>query len=192
MGTALRRPSMTREQFLDWVQTREGRWEFDGFDPVAMTGGTVNHNRICQNLWFALRRRLRGGPCQVLGPDAGVATSHDAVRFPDAVVTCVAEPGSAQLLSAPLLVFEVISPTSSRLDRIVKLREYAAVPSIRRYVIVESSSAALTVHARAQGDAPWTTTALTGEEVLPLPEIGLEVPVAEFFEAVEFEEGGAG
>lgn len=192
MGTALRRPSMTREQFLDWVQTREGRWEFDGFDPVAMTGGTVNHNRICQNLWFALRRRLRGGPCQVLGPDAGIATSHDAVRFPDAVVTCVAEPGSAQLLSAPLLVFEVISPTSSRLDRIVKLREYAAVPSIRRYVIVESSSAALTVHARAQGDAPWTTTALTGEEVLPLPEIGLEVPVAEFFEAVEVEEGGAG
>ncbi len=192
MGTALRRPSMTREQFLDWVQTREGRWEFDGFDPVSMTGGTVNHNRICQNLWFALRRRLRGGPCQVLGPDAGVATSHDAVRFPDAVVTCVAEPGSAQLLSAPLLVFEVISPTSSRLDRIVKLREYAAVPSIRRYVIVESSSAALTVHARAQGDAPWTTTALTGEEVLPLPEIGLEVPVAEFFEAVEVEEGGAG
>lgn len=183
---------MTREQFLDWVQTREGRWEFDGFDPVAMTGGTVNHNRICQNLWFALRRRLRGGPCQVLGPDAGVATSHDAVRFPDAVVTCVAEPGSAQLLSAPLLVFEVIGPTSSRLDRIVKLREYAAVPSIRRYVILESSSAALTVHARAQGDAPWTTTALTGEEVLPLPEIGLEVPVAEFFEGVEVEEGAAG
>lgn len=192
MGTALRRPSMTREQFLDWVQTREGRWEFDGFDPVAMTGGTRNHGRICHNISRALGNRLRAGPCEVLGMVAGIATGPDRVRYPDGVVTCTAGAGTDQLLPEPVIVFEVISPTSSRLDRIVKLREYAAVPSIRRYVIVESSSAALTVHARAQGDAPWTTTALTGEEVLPLPEIGLEVPVAEFFEAVEVEEGGAG
>lgn len=189
MSTALRVPRMTREQFLDWVATQEGRWEFDGFEPVAMTGGTRNHDRICQNIYFALRSRLRGGPCEVLGPTAGVAVGEDAVRYPDALVTCTRGPGTDRLMPNPLIVFEVISPTSSRIDRIVKLREYRGVPSIRRYVIVESTSAALTLHARPDGESPWTTTALTGGEILPLPEIGLELPVSELFEGVELEEG---
>lgn len=38
---------MTQDQFLDWVQAQEGRYEFDGFQPVAMTGGTINHSRTC-------------------------------------------------------------------------------------------------------------------------------------------------
>ncbi len=194
MGTTLRKPRMTREEFLDWVEIQEGRWEFDGFEPVpvhgpiGMTGGTVNHGQICQNIYFALRSRLRGGPCRVLGPGAGIATPDDGVRFPDAVVTCAPAAGTARILPAPIVVFEVISPTSGRVDRIAKLREYQRVGSIRRYVILESTSAGLTVHARRDGDGPWTTVALTEGETLPLPEIDIEVPVAEFYEGVTFEE----
>jgi Uma2 family endonuclease len=58
MSTALRTPRMTREQFFAWAQADGGRWEFDGFEPVAMTGGTVNHSRISGNLHTALRNRL--------------------------------------------------------------------------------------------------------------------------------------
>lgn len=200
MSTALRRPSMTREQFLDWVQTQEGRWEFDGFDPVpgfgtgptGMTGGTLDHDQIGQNVVVALRGRLARGPCRVRGPNVGIAVGEDAVRYPDALVTCTPAPGTARLAPSPVVVFEVVSPGSERMDRIVKLREYQRVGTILRYVIVESTSAAVTVHARSDGQAAWTTTALTGEEVLPLPEIGLEVRVAELFEGVEFEEGSVG
>ena len=45
---------------------------------------------------------------------------------------------------------------------------------------------AITVHARAEGEADWTTTALTGDQTLILPEIGIEIPVAEFFAGTEF------
>ena len=192
MSTALRRPRMTRQEFLDWVATQEGRWEFDGYEPVplhgprAMTGGTLDHSRISQNVSFALRSRLRGSPCEVLGPDAGVAAEGDVVRFPDVLVTCTRGAGTARLAPAPVVVFEVLSPTSGRLDRIVKLREYRAVPSIRRYVIPEHASAALTSFERAEDGSAWIATPLTEADTLRLPEIGIEVPVAGFYEGVEF------
>ena len=156
MNIALRKPQMTRDQFFAWAEVQDTRYEFDGFQPVAMTGGTVNHSQITQNIHFALRTRLRGTGCRPLGPDAGVATIGDAVRYPDALVTCTRVTGTAHTVEGVVVVFEVLSPTSGRTDRIVKLREYRAVPSIRRYVILEHSSIGLTVFARADGEAEWT------------------------------------
>ncbi len=96
-------------------------------------------------------------------------------------MTCTKGQGTDRLVPGVVVVFEVLSPSSGRIDRIEKLLEYRTVPSIRRYVILEHSSAAMTVYARANGDDPWTTTALTGGDVLSMPEIGIGVPVAEFY-----------
>jgi Uma2 family endonuclease len=182
MSTALRKPRMTREQFFAWAQADGGRWEFDGFEPVAMTGGTVNHSRIGHNIHAALRLRLQGSGCESLGPDAGLATIGDTVRYPDAIVTCAKVPGDAYVVPAVVAVFEVLSPTSGPIDRIVKLREYRAVASVRRYVILEHASIGLSVFARANADEDWTATALTAEDTLQMPELAVEIPVAEFYE----------
>jgi Uma2 family endonuclease len=185
MSVALSPPRMTRAAFLDWAQTQEIRYEFDGFAPVAMTGATANHGRIAQNLWGALRTRLKGGPCEALGPDAGVATIGDAVRYPDALVSCTRVSGTAHLINDVVVVLEVLSPTSGHTDRIEKVRECHAVPSILRYVILEHTSAALTVFERAQANNPWIATTLTGNESLIVPELGIEIPVAELYEDVD-------
>jgi Uma2 family endonuclease len=176
---------MTREQFFAWAQADGGRWEFDGFEPVAMTGGTINHNRISRNLHAALRSRLQGSGCEPLGPDAGVATVGETVRYPDAVVTCTKVSGTAYLVPHPVAVFEVLSPTSGRTDRIIKLREYRAVPSIRRYVILEHASAGLIDLTRANADEDWTATALTAEDTLRMREFNTEIPVSEFYAGVD-------
>lgn len=151
MDVAIRKPCMTRGQFLDWAQARDVRYEFDGFQPVAMTGGTRDHSRIAQNLYLALGVRLKGTGCEPLGPDAGIATVNDAVRYPDAVVTCTKGFGLDRLIPGGVVVFEVLSPTSGRIDRIEKAREYRAVQSIRRYVILEYTSIGLTVLSRSGG-----------------------------------------
>lgn len=185
MNVALRKPRMTREEFFDWAEAQNERYEFDGFQPVAMTGGSIRHSQMTLNIHFALRTRLRGSPCRSLGPDAGVATVGDAVRYPDALVTCTKAPDEARVVPGVVVVFEVLSPASGRTDRIDKLREYRAVASIRRYVILEHASIGLTVFERASGDDPWTATALTADDLLQVPEIGIEIPVAEFYENVE-------
>ena len=186
MSIAFHNPDMTRDQFFAWAEQDGGRWEFDGFEPIAMGGGTFNHSRIVRNLQTALHRRLRGSFCQSAGPDAGLATIGDAVRYPDALVTCAEVPGDARVVPGVVIVFEVISPSTAQTDRIIKLREYRAVPSIRRYVIVEQTSIGLTVLTRAAAAEDWTATALTAEETLQMPEIGIEIPVAEIYEDVDF------
>ncbi|MEO8716414.1 MAG: Uma2 family endonuclease [Acetobacteraceae bacterium] len=182
MNIALRKPRMTREQFFDWAQAQDVRYEFDGFEPVAMTGRTRNHSRLTRVLHRALDTRLSGSGCEPLGPDAGVATIGEAVRYPDALVTCTKTPDTAHVVDGVVVVFEVISPTSGRVDRIVKVREYAAVPSIRRYVILEHTSVGLTVLERSAGDQPWIITTLTAGDTLRMPEIGIEIPIVELYE----------
>ncbi len=185
MNIALRTPRMTREAFFDWAQAQNARYEFDGFQPVAMTGGSLNHNQISHNIYGGLRTRLRGSGCRPFGQDAGLATIGDAVRYPDALVTCSKVSGTARLVPGVVVVFEVLSPTSGRTDRIEKVREYHAVPSIRRYVILERASIGATVLVRADGAEAWAATALTEADTLRMPEIGIEIPLTDFYEDVE-------
>ena len=186
MNVAITQP-WTVERFLAWAGRQEGRYEFDGFRPVAMTGGNVNHSRIMMNIHASLRARLRGTSCSCYGPDLGVLTAGEKVRYPDALVTCTRLPGTDLLATDVVVVFEVLSPESGRRDRIEKVRDYASVGSILRYVIVESTSAAVTLLHRGSGEEPFSVLPLTGEGVLPLPEIGTELPVAELHEDVAFE-----
>jgi Uma2 family endonuclease len=185
MNVALRKP-WTQEQFFSWAENQDARYEFDGFQPVAMTGGNAGHSRVIRRLHRALDARLLGGPCEPLGPDAGVETVNKAIRYPDALVTCSKFENAERLIPGVIVVFEVLSPTSGRIDRIVKVREYAAVPSIRRYVILESSSIGLTVMERSTPDQAWQTTVLTNDDTLHMPEIGIEIPVAEIYDGVTF------
>lgn len=176
----------TQEQFFAWAEAQDVRYEFDGVQPVAMTGGNAGHALVTRGLHSALGSRLRTGPCRPLGPDAGVVTIGTAVRYPDALVTCSKFELSALTIPGVIVVFEVLSPTSGRTDRIVKVREYAAVSSIRRYVILESTGIGLMVLARDVPDEPWRTTTLTAGDTLALTEIGIEIPVSEIYEGIEF------
>lgn len=184
MNVAVR--PMTREEFFDWAAGQPGRHEFDGRKPVLVTGGTNTHGRIARNLLVQLHLRLQGGPCEVFGSDAGgIATVDGKVRYPEACVTCSPVPGNARLVPDPMIVFEVVSPSSARMDRVHTLHEYHAVPSIQHYVLIEQDRIALTVHAR-QGDA-WTTMPLTNGDTLAVPEIGIDLPMAILYDGVTFE-----
>ena len=122
-----------------------------------------------------------GSGCRPLGPDAGVATTGTAVRYPDALVTYSPFDRDAMTIPGVVVVIEVVSASSGRTDRILKVREYAAVPSIRRYIIVESTTAGLTVMEREGPDEVWRVATLTSDDILRLPEIGIEIPVAESY-----------
>lgn len=188
MNVALRPPAMTRDEFLDWAARQERRHEFDGAGPVAMTGGTLHHNLITINIPLVLRTCLRGTSCMVFGPDAGVATVSKRVRYPDALVTAAAQAGTGRLVADPLVVFEVVSPGSEYTDRILKVRGYAAVPTIRRYVIAEQTSMGLTVFCRAGAGQGWTANVLTAEDMLDIPEVDVRIPVRELHQGTSLPE----
>ena len=185
------RAAWTQEQFFAWQGDGDTRYEFDGTEPMAMVGNTVAHGIIMRNLHRCLDRGLDGSGFQYLGPDNGVATTGQAVRYPDALVTAASLGMAAPIVPDVIAVFEIVSPSSGGTDRIVKVREYAGVPSIRRYAIIESTTAGVTVFERPDGTSGWRADTLTGSDVLRMPELELTIAVAELYRDVVLASGPA-
>jgi len=180
MNFAMRKP-MTLDEFLAWESKQELRHEFDGDQPVAMTGGTAAHSAIQANLAIAIGGRLRGKPCRFYGSDLKIEVAGH-IRYPDGFVVCSPVTNDATVVRDPVVIFEVLSPSTSSTDRITKNREYEATPPVKRYVILEQDRAAATVFARSSGD--WIGHVLTDNAVLSMPEIGIELPLAELYEGL--------
>ncbi len=173
----------TRDRFLEWEARQPTRFEFDGFQPVAMTGGTAAHAAIQRNLAIAVGGRLRGTPCRFFGNDLKIEVGA-SFRYPDGFITCMPVAPRSTVASEPVVVFEVLSVSTAGTDRIIKLREYQATASIRRYGILEQDFAAATVIER-RGDE-WTVLALTNGDMLRLPEAGIELALSELYDGLDF------
>jgi Uma2 family endonuclease len=115
---------------------------------------------------------LRGGPCQPCGSGMKVGTAA-GIRYPDAFVVCTPIAPDAEVVTDPVVVFEILSPSTSTIDHVEKNQEYRNTPSIQRTVILEQNTAAATVF-RCDG-ADWVGHLQIGDAVLDLPEIGLSI-----------------
>jgi Uma2 family endonuclease len=174
MSVALSQP-MSLADFLAWEERQELRYEFDGFGPVAMTGGTFAHEVIGQRVREALNTRMRGGPCIALGPTLKIQVA-DHIRYPDAFVVCSGLSPKATIVHDPVVVFEVLSDSTARTDMVRKLNEYAATGSIRRYVILQQDFIG-GLNLIREGER-FIAEPLDHDSILRMPEIGVEVPVA--------------
>jgi Uma2 family endonuclease len=184
MDLALRNP-MTLAEFLEWEERQPLRYEFDGVGPVAMTGGTFAHAAVQRNLAIAIGGRLRDKPCQFFGSDLKFQVAEGHIRYLDGMIVCSPVNRSATVVYDPVVIFEVLSPSTTRNDRIVKAREYQATPSVQRYVMLEQDGVNAVVYARS-GDT-WTHEILVADSTLALPEIGVSLPLAELYEGIVFE-----
>lgn len=187
MNVALRRP-MTLAEFLDWEEQQPLRYEFDGLQPVAMTGGTAAHAAIQRNLAIAIGGRLRGRSCQFFGNDLKIEVAGK-IRYPDGFVVCSAVDPRDKVVRDPVLVFEVLSNSTARTDTVTENHEYAATPSVQRYVILSQDEIGGTMFERSEGD--WIGHLLAADTTLRMPEIGIELPFAELYEGVAFPGAGA-
>ena len=184
MNRALRN-AMTVDQFLVWEERQELRYEFDGFQPVAMTGGTAAHAAIQRNLIYALTGRLQDSPCQPYGSELKVRVA-DRIRYPEAFVVCTPVPPRAKVVTDPVVVFEVVSESSVTTDFLTENAEYRATPSVQRCVVLQQTKAAAAVFTRKGDD--WVADLLAGDDAaLRMPEIGIEIPLSEIYRRVEFE-----
>jgi Uma2 family endonuclease len=102
---------MTQAAFLAWEERQELRWEFDGFEPVAMTCGTNAHEAIGGNLRALLHTALLGKRCSVRGPTMKIEAAG-RIRYPDAFVFCSAAARDQTVIRDPVVVFEVLSAST--------------------------------------------------------------------------------
>lgn len=181
---------MTVEEFFDWQLGQDRNYELVDGVPVltvkAMTGASDRHDRITVNAIVTLGTQLRGKPCRPKTDDTSVRTFR-GTRRPDIIIEC-GKPGPRDMTADdPRVVIEVLSPSTMRFDRFQKLAEHQQHPAISVILLVDSEAPQVTAWRRA-GDR-WTPEELEGlDAVLPLPEIGAELPLAELYLDVVFDE----
>ena len=175
---------MTSEEYLAWEDRQEFKWEFDGFQPVAMNGGTWAHTRIQGNIITALNVRLRGKRCQPCGPDMRVPTTPGRYRYRDALVTCTPQLLDGRDVSDPVVIFEVLSPSTADDDRTVKLGEYQSIPSLRRYIMLEQTRIFATIIIRVA--TGWEIVLAGPNSMIAMPEVEVDLPLAELYDGLAF------
>jgi Uma2 family endonuclease len=175
---------MSLDEFLAWEHDQPERYEFARGVITMMTGGSAAHVTIAMNLAFALRQALRGTGCRPFGSDMKVIAS-DTVRYPDISVTCRPIDDKDDRVLEPILIIEVISPSTEREDRGRKKFDYFATPSVRQYAIIEQDARRIDLYTRA-GDH-WTDEVVEGDAVLNLSSIGVEVSLDAIYEDTELD-----
>lgn len=178
---------MTPAEFLAWEGKQELKWEFDGSQPVAMTGGTDAHSAIQGNLITALTVRLRGKPCCPRGLGIKVEIGSKC-RYPDAFVSCTPVARGATIAANSVVIFEVPSESMASTDRTTKLVEYRLLPPLQRYVLLEQVAPLATIFTRS--DTGWSIEVLDANGTLSMPEIGVEIPMAKLYEGLELTGAG--
>lgn len=183
--------SMSEAEFFAWQERQEERYEYvDGrLIPRSMTGATQRHDRVLTNALVALHGTLRGGPCRPMSPDVAVRTRPGRLRRPDVTVDCGPYEASALVASTPVLVLEVLSPSTERIDTIVKVGEYKALASLR-HILVAEPDAAHVLHYARDDEGDWAELDHIGlGTVIDLPALGCALSMADLYEDVPLADG---
>ena len=173
---------LTAEQFLEIEFPPDIKAELDNGVIRMMGGGTRAHARVQMNLYAFLRTALRGTGCRPFGSGMAVRPHEGSLRYPDVSVDCGGEPGGDddRILDDPRVIFEVLSPTTRRVDRGPKLDEYRAIESVEVIVLVDPATERLRV-LRRTGPNAWSDVDHHESADLELPALGLVIPHAEIF-----------
>jgi len=178
--------AFTADDFITWALGRpDGRFELDNGTVVAMAPERVNHARAKRNVTIALHNAIgaRGLGCEALPDGASVRVNDRTVYEPDALVRCgPPSPGDAVAVNDPVVVVEVVSPSSRGVDTGSKLAGYFSLPSVRHYLIIDTERRALIHHHRDDRDL--ITVGILRDGALTLEPPGLTIDIADVFVGV--------
>lgn len=181
MTVAVRRDSRMRvAAYREWAATRpdDERWELLDGEPVMKSPAGGRHQRIVTNIAKRLDDLAERRGC---GAYPGLAILSEArdddAPIPDVVVQC-GEPPADGYTGDPLLVVEVLSPSTFLIDRGRKTEFYQTVPSLRFLLLVQQDEVQVEVWRR---EAAWTVRIAGPGEPIDLPELGGSLAVAEIY-----------
>lgn len=176
------------DEYLALERVGEVRHEYLRGEVFAMAGASRAHNLIVTRLVVALHMRLAAHGCEVYSSDMRVRVeATDFVAYPDVVVAC-GEPrfhdGYTDTLLDPVLLVEVLSPSTADYDRGSKFAHYRAIPSLRDYLLVAQDEVRIE-HFAAEPDGTWRFSENRDlSAAVGLPSVSCTLPVAEVYQGV--------
>jgi len=184
----VRKEDLSLEGFLDWENRQPERFERVGGVVRMMAGGTLGHDQIAANILGELRTRLRGGPCRAHGSNLKVVSPRGDVMYPDAFVRCGPGDPRATHVDDPVVVVEVLSPSTAVHDLTRKRLAYQSIPSLKVVLWVHPDRMRVDLMRRRETGWVDEDPAEGLQAVVALPELGIELPLSEIYEGVPLEE----
>lgn len=170
------------EDYLAGEEGSDIRHEYINGEIHAMSGASIRHNTIAGNLFSAIHSHLSDGPCQVFISETKVRlriADEDIFYYPDLLIACDPSDTATYFREHPVIVVEVLSPSTERIDRREKLLAYKTIPSLEMYVMIDQEAASITLLRRSNN---WIPEHLTGpDQSLDLEPIKLTVKLGSIY-----------
>lgn len=187
MQPAVANKHISRDDYLQGELASEIRHEYIAGHVYAMSGGTLNHQRIAGNFLRFSGNQLTGRSCfpSSMGFKLRIplGSGDEAFYYPDGMIICVPVAGDALYTDSPSVILEVLSPSTRRNDEIQKLRDYLTIPTLQTYILAETDAPFLTIFRRTESG--FRSETLSGTDaILSLTEVGISLPLAELYEGV--------
>jgi Uma2 family endonuclease len=178
---------MDKAAFLRWNADREGtRCELKDGEIVMHPGVSRNHYGISSGFAFALSTRLEQQIWGIAGGDFAVEIGED-IRYPDVLVERRGGDGQAYTTLEPVLLVEVLSPTSVGRDLRTKVEEYLGLPSLEAYIVASQDEPIVWIWQRdtVSREFPAEPTEIAGRErEITLPALAISLPLAEIYRGI--------
>lgn len=193
MSLAATQPRFDSDDYLAWEAEQPERHEYVDGETFAMAGASDAHVTIAGNVYMALRAHLRGRPCSVFISDMKLRVAEDnAFYYPDVFVTCAeADRAQAYCKSAPLLIVEVLSPTTSAYDRGAKFASYRKLPSLREYAVIDPERRSVDVFRREAEQDRWALYPYEGADTVEWASVGMQLAMDAVYEDVQLDSTAA-
>ncbi|NBC31752.1 MAG: hypothetical protein GVY13_03645 [Alphaproteobacteria bacterium] len=192
MADAALKP-MTVEEFFDWCPNDDRHWELHDGRPIAMAPPQPAHQILVGNMAGHIFQALQQHPGCTLRIDGGIVPEgrDDSYYQADLAVTCRPhEPGDPRDIREPILIVEVLSPSTQGTDRRRKVPDYRGLVSVREILLVDPERLYCEVHRRLDGNRWLVDLLRTAESVLVLESIGLSVPLGLIYANVALVDDG--
>ena len=136
----LKDKDITFEDFFETLNKSDEKFELYQGQIVSMSGGTVSHSRVSFLLQRTLDEVLKKKPCRVFNSDMALRIQNatkETIYFPDAMVKCGAMDSTKRYVENPIIVAEVLSPSTLGTDRVRKFNDYLKIKDLKAYLIVQ-------------------------------------------------------
>lgn len=177
-------PLVPVADYLAGELVSEQKHEYVGGRIYQMAGGRNRHQRVSTNAVATLHAGLRGRPCSAFNSDTKVrvqSTPKTRFYYPDAMVVCEANPEDDTFQDQPVVIVEVLSDSTRRVDEGEKRDAYLTIPSLRVLLLVEADAPKVSVDRRGP-DGAFERAWLEGvDAVIDLPEIDTRLPLGELY-----------
>lgn len=175
---------MTLNEFYNWDNGTDTHYELIGGFPVAMTPPAEAHRMLAMRLGSRIDAALSGRrPCNAQD-EAGVvrADRTDTYFEADVAATCTPNEFGRQAIEDPFLIVEILSPSTERHDRRVKLPAYRQIATLQEILLIASDSRYAELHRRS--GEQWVTEIVRGDAVVTLTTLGIDIRLADFYDGI--------